>query len=105
MVEIAKDYGLTQITRSAISNYRHSTFMIKEGALTEYSIYFILLFLGYDIEIKVNKSKRTPDDILKKMMLMFPEVGAKENDQEFLRRSLKDLDERLVKEAHRVKRE
>lgn len=61
--------------------------------------------LGYDIKIDVYKPKRKSEEILGKVMLLFEEARKKQNDPEFIRSALNELDQRLKKNYDATKDE
>lgn len=69
----AKIFGLTQITEPSLSKYVRSAERTLEGAVTEYGLYFLIVRYGLELEIKIKDAKRTPEEIVKRLIMMFPE--------------------------------
>tara|TARA_R110000803_G_scaffold36811_3_gene79120 strand:- start:544 stop:834 length:291 start_codon:yes stop_codon:yes gene_type:complete len=64
---------MTQITEPAISKYMRSKDRTLEGALTEYSLYFLMVRYGLELQIKTVQSNRTPLEIVNRLIFLFDE--------------------------------
>jgi hypothetical protein len=98
--DVAKDaarFGMKKIDEPALSKYINSKKGVVHGSLTEYSIYWLCLRYGIDIQILVKQAKKSFKERMDIMAELFPEVSKikalDKEDFEVMLRAVKSLED------------